>query len=128
MRGIDWDTAIAAREHWAGRPKAGFVLCALLADLDALLDHLGALELRPGDAIGCCPACGGEHRWVLIKELTIHAIAMRPDRPTRLMRLVDASLEPVRETYGGREKFETMQKEAAAFFARVKSQNRYVIR
>lgn len=128
MRGIDWDTAIAVREHWIGKPVAGFRLCPLLANLDGLLAYLDAIELRPGEAIGCCPECGGEHRWVLIKELMIHAIAIRPDRPSRLMRVVDAGLEPVREQYGGREKFEQMQREAEAFFARVRTENRYIIR
>lgn len=128
MRGIDWDTAIAAREHWAGRPIAGFKLCPLLADLDRFLAYLETIELAPGDAIGCCPECGDEHRWALIKELMIHALAMRSEQPSRLMQDVDASLQPVRALYGGRQKFEEMQREAEAFFARLKSDHRTIIR
>jgi hypothetical protein len=125
MRDVDWKMSIAVRNHWHGRDSGGIKLCPLLADLDRLLKHLDEIGLKPGHAIAQCEHCGDEHRWVLIKELMLHALELRPPNQSKLLEEVDKGLESVRELYGGKEKYEEMKREAEAFFATLPPGNRY---
>jgi hypothetical protein len=103
MRGIDIKLAIEVRKHWLGLETSNKQLCPLLADLDRLLVYLDEVGIKPGNVIDPCPECGQEHRWALLKILMIDALEIRPDRQSRLMAMVDESLEPVRALYGGKE-------------------------
>ena len=125
MRKVDWDMAIAVRDHWQGRGSPRSDLCPLLADVDALLKHLDEIGLTPGDVIDPCPSCGQEHRWTLLKELMCLALKLQPARQSKLLAAVDQSLESVRALYGGKEKYEAMEQEAEKFFARVGAGNLY---
>jgi len=118
MRKVDWDTAVAARDHWHGKAaKTG--LCPLLADADALLRYLDEIGLTPGHAVSSCPSCGQDHRWVLLRQLMCFALELQPPRQSKLLTAVDQLLEPVRALYGGKEEYEAMQREAEEAFARV---------
>jgi hypothetical protein len=116
MRGIDWNLAIAVRNHWQGKTDTGIRLCPLLADLDRLLNYLEETGLRPGHAIDCCPECQDEHRWALLKMLMGFALQMRPASRSRLLMEVDKSLESVRALYGGEKGYREMQDGAETFF------------
>ncbi|MDP2827560.1 MAG: hypothetical protein Q8O37_03035 [Sulfuricellaceae bacterium] len=119
MRTVDRNLAIAVRNHWCGVETPGIVLCPLLADLDRLLKYLDETGIKPGCAIMTCPECGEYHRWVLLNELMIFALDIRPDNKSRLMEMVDSRLDEVRAMYGGDEGYLEMKKEAEAFFAKV---------
>lgn len=124
MRKVDWNMAIALRDHWQdGAPRS--ILCPLLADVDALLKYLDEIGLKPGDVIDPCPSCGGEHRWTLLKELMCFALKLQPARQSKLLAAVDQSLEPVRALYGGKDGYEKMEQDAEKFFARVGASNLY---
>ncbi len=119
MRGIDWKLAVAVKDHWQGRETLGMSLCPLLADLDRLLAYLDEKGVKPGYAVACCPECGDEHRWALLRELMCSVLELYPDRKTALLEAVDRSMDPVRALYGGKEGYAEMQKAAAVFFAEV---------
>ena len=46
------------------------------------------------------------------------ALELYPDRNTPLLKAVDQRLEPVRALYGGKEKFEEMQRAAEVYFVK----------
>ena len=67
MRKVDWNMAIALRDHWQGGDSPRSDLCPLVADVDALLKYLDEIGLKPGDVIDPCPAFGQEQRSTLRK-------------------------------------------------------------
>lgn len=125
MRAVDWNLAVAVRNHWNGAETPVIEICPLLADLDYLLKYLDEAGIRPGQAIGVCPECGNDHRWALLRELMIYALDIRPARHSRLLEMVDRSLDEVRAMYGGEEGYREMKLEAEAFFAKAGAKFNY---
>ena len=126
MRAIDWKLAMAVKDHWQGRKTPGITLCPILLDLDRLLAYLDEIDIKPGHAVACCPECGDEHRWTLLKTLMCSVLDLYPDRHSALLQAVDQGLESVRALYGGKEKYREMTKAAEEYFAKVNADNCYV--
>lgn len=119
MRRQDLQLAIEMRARWHGKGPSRPPRSTLLANLDEFLAYLDSTDIRPGDAIGCCPACGEDHRWVLIKELLILALEVPPRRSSPLLEWADHSLDEVRELYGGEEGYRKMREAAEAYFKKI---------
>ena len=103
MRGIDYATATAIRDLWHGKEiPPDLTLCPLLVNLDRLLAYLDEQDFRPGDAILPCPDCGDHHCRALLRALIEYALNVTPQRHSKLLSMVDANLEPVRQLYGGK--------------------------
>lgn len=126
MRGIDINLAIEVRNHWQGLETSNKELCPLLADLDRLLDYLDDASIKPGDVIDPCPECGQEHRWALLKQLMIYALEIRPTHQSRLLAMVDESLEPLRALYGGEKGYREMKECAEDYFKKVDADNNFM--
>ena len=129
MRGQDWDLAIALRDHWLGvDTPLDAKLCPLLADLDGLLAYLDEQGITPGDALLPCPVCGDHHRWALLRKLMEHALDIQPARHSKLLAMVNRSLDVVRDLYGGEEGYQRYKQGAEEFFAKVDAGQKYTVR
>lgn len=118
---------MAVRDHWYGKGKPGTDLCPLLSDLDRLLAFLEEKGFKPGYAIDVCPGCGQDHRWVLIKELMIIALGLRPPQHSKLLWIISKQQEALYEEFGGKEGYKKYREDAEAFFARVGAGKRYML-
>jgi hypothetical protein len=118
MRGIDYRTELLVFALWRGKPVKEDV-CPMLADLDRFLLYLEETDHKPGHSICPCPFCAGDHRWALLKALLIRALRLRDRQQTKLLAWTDADLEPVRDLYGGEEKYQEMLAAADEFFAKL---------
>lgn len=125
MRSIDWNLAIAVKKFWMGKEVAGVELCPLLANRENLVKFLDEAGIRPGLAVAKCPACGDEHRWVLIKLLMEQALEMQPVGGSALLAAVNKKLEEEQAFYGGKEKYQEMRKGAEEFFAKIDAKDVY---
>ena len=126
MRGEDCTMATILRDHWQGKQTPPDVtLCPLLADLDRLLAYLDEQGFKPGDAMLPCPECGDHHRWTLLRDLMENALDITPRRHSKLLEMVDARLESVRQLYGGKSGYDEMREYAEKFFARVNADHTY---
>lgn len=125
MRIEDHKLAVESASHWHQDAPAAPPPCALLADLDALLSHLEANHITPGNVIDVCPACGKEHRWALIKELLLRALDVQPRRSSPLLEWADRSLDEVRALYGGNAGYRKMRGEAEAYFRKIGAKDVY---
>ena len=127
MRGVDFRLAMAVKDCWLGKMSPEGTVCPLLADLDRLLTYLDDKGLNPGHAVDCCPECGDEHRWALLKALMCLIMEIYPDRKSALLNAVDQSKAAVYALHGGKEKYLEMRKAAAEYFATVGVDNNYTL-
>ena len=56
-----------------------------------------------------------------------HALEMRPTSQSKLLEMVDKSLEDVYELYGGREGYRAMRKGAEEYFAKIGAGDCYTL-
>jgi hypothetical protein len=127
MRGIDFRLSINVKDCWLGKIPAEGAVCPLLADLDRFLIYLDDEGVKPGHAVDCCPECGDEHRWALLKALMSLILEIFPDRKSALLNTVDQNNAAVYALYGGKEKYLEMRKAAAEYFAKVGADNSYTL-
>ena len=117
MRREDWNAALAIRNFWNDPTTESPPECPLFTSLDHLLAGIVGLKIYPGNAISKCPLCGGEHRWVMLKQLLIFGFDLKPRGENRVLDAFYESLAEERELYGGEEGYRRMRNEAEAFFA-----------
>ena len=127
MRREDWNAALAIRNFWNDSTTESPPECPLFASIDHLLAGIVGLKIYPGNAISPCPLCGGEHRWVMLKQLLIFGFDLKPRGENRVLDAFYESLAEERELYGGEEGYRRMRKEADAFFAKNPSGDIYLL-
>jgi len=94
MRGIDWAEGYFTAKYWFTGDDSGLELCPLLKVRAGFMNHVDAIQLKPGYNIPVCPMCGEEHRWPLLRLLLQYTSHFDCELPVGLR-------EYILEQYGG---------------------------
>lgn len=117
MRREHWNAALAVRDYWNDTEACDRPNCDLLLSLDSLLKGIVRLKIYPGTTISPCPSCGGEHPWVMLKQLLIYGFDLKPRGASRVLDAFYESMAEERALYGGEDGYRKLRQEAETFFA-----------